>query len=84
MLTVVNVCAWCDRELLKGNQPGRKVAKGCMPANASHGCCNECRIGVDTEIRAARSSRLLERAVNMHLRMKAIDLILSGAAQETE
>lgn len=82
MVTVVNVCAWCNRELLKGNKPGKKYAPGCTPANASHGCCNECRRGVDAEIKAVRESRRLEQAVKVHLRMKVIDLVLSGAGLE--
>lgn len=51
MLTAVRVCAWCNRELLEGDKPGKKYAPGCTPANASHSCCTECRRGVDTEIK---------------------------------
>ena len=82
MVTVVNVCAWCNRELSESNEPGRKYEKGCTSAMVSHGCCNQCRRGVDAEIKACRTSRRLDRAVKLHLRMKAIDLILSGVDLE--
>lgn len=63
-MAVVNVCAWCHREILEGNEPGQKYAPGCIPANASHGCCKVCQVSVDTEIKAY----LLEERENEKLK----------------
>lgn len=52
MVTVVNVCAWCDHEMSKNDEPVRKYEPGCTPKTVSHGCCNQCRPGVDAEIKA--------------------------------
>lgn len=76
MVTVVNVCAWCNHELLESNEPGKKHEAGCTSAMASHGCCNQCRKGLDAKIKAVRVSRRLERAVKVHL-------ILAGAGLES-
>lgn len=74
MLTVINVCAWCDHELLENNEPGKKHEIGCTTAMVSHGCCNQCRRKVDAKVKAVRVSRRLERAVKVHLILAAAGL----------
>lgn len=61
-MTVINVCAWCNHELLENNEPGKKHESGCTSATVSHGCCNQCRRGVDAEIKT-----YLQEIENAHL-----------------
>lgn len=49
-MTILRVCAWCDREITESGAPGKKYEPDCTPDLVSHGCCNECRESVDLEI----------------------------------
>lgn len=54
-MTVVKVCAWCDRKVSEDKVPCRKREPGCTSAVVdtivSHVCCKECKLAVDAEIK---------------------------------
>lgn len=49
-MTILRVCAWCNREIEQDGRPGKKYAADCTTGLVSHGCCNECRKTVYLEI----------------------------------